>query len=99
MPRTRVTNMLVADAGSHAIMFCKARADQHGASTRTPNQFEARWLFLQQWKVYVLPKFRHKTKQAEEGGATSCSAPPSFFVPYPFWAILLRRENSKQARR
>src|SRR5262249_60207306 len=27
------------------------------------------------------------TSTAEEGGATSCSAPPSSFVPYPFCAI------------
>jgi ABC-type uncharacterized transport system substrate-binding protein len=29
--------------------------------TRKPNHFEARLLFLRQWKVYVLPRFRPKT--------------------------------------
>jgi hypothetical protein len=34
------------------------------AINRKPNHFEARWLFLRQWKVYVLPRFRHKTSTA-----------------------------------
>jgi hypothetical protein len=43
-----------------------------GPKSSQPNQkgtltqhFEARLLFLRQWKVYVLPRFRHKVSTAE----------------------------------
>jgi hypothetical protein len=39
---------------------------QNGTLTRMPNHFEARLLFLRQWKVYVVPTFRHKTSTAED---------------------------------
>jgi hypothetical protein len=32
--------------------------------TRKPNHFEGRLLFVWQWKVYVLSRFRHKTSTA-----------------------------------
>jgi hypothetical protein len=39
----------------------QGQRDQNRTLTRKPNHFEARLLFLRQWKVYVLPRFRHKT--------------------------------------
>src|SRR5262245_57506434 len=69
------------------------RTDQNQTLTRKPNYLPVAWLFLRQWKVYVLPRFRHKTSTAKEGGATSCSAPPSFFVFIPFCVALLRSEQ------
>src|SRR5262245_59115416 len=37
-------------------------------STEKPNYFEeGRLLFLRQWKVYVLPRFKHKTSTVREG--------------------------------
>jgi hypothetical protein len=42
----------------------KARTDQNQTLKRKPNHFAGRLLFLRQWKVYVLPRFRHKTSTA-----------------------------------
>jgi hypothetical protein len=36
------------------------------AHSKQASCFEARLLFLRQWKVYVLPRFRHKTSTAED---------------------------------
>src|SRR5262245_8082037 len=33
---------------------------------KAASYFEARLLFPRQWKVYVLPRFRHKTRTAED---------------------------------
>jgi hypothetical protein len=34
---------------------------QNGTLTRKPNCFGARLLFVRQWKMYVLPRFKHKS--------------------------------------
>ena len=52
------------EGGSVTKVVTISGADQDGTLTRKTNYFEVRLLFLRQWKMYVLPRFRHKTSTA-----------------------------------